>query len=101
MPGAADTATIIAQIDKCPSGALSYIKNDAATSTAQEPTATAGAINIECLPNGPLRVTGEFIVKKPDGTEEIKKGPVSLCRCGASNNKPYCDGGHNRIGFQG
>ena len=32
--------------------------------------------------------------------EEIKKNVIYLCRCGHSNNKPFCDGSHSRVGFQ-
>ncbi|MEO5593246.1 MAG: (4Fe-4S)-binding protein [Chitinophagaceae bacterium] len=103
LPDAADSETIMAQINKCPSGALSYSKNtglpEAVAATA--PMATAGITNIECLVNGPLLVKGDIVVKKSDGTEEVKTGSVALCRCGASKNKPYCDGGHRAIGFEG
>jgi uncharacterized Fe-S cluster protein YjdI len=99
LPEAADTERIKEQINKCPSGALSYIVN---TAEASEPPAAAAATHIiECLPNGPLLVKGDIIVKKTDGTEEIKTGTVALCRCGCSNNKPYCDGGHRNAGFKG
>jgi CDGSH-type Zn-finger protein len=56
---------------------------------------------VEPSPNGPLRIRGEIIVKKLDGTEERKINITSFCRCGASNNKPYCDGSHKTINFQG
>lgn len=99
LPEAAATESIKEQIDKCPSGALSYILN---TAGATEPPAAAAATHtIECLPNGPLLVKGDIIVKKSDGTEEIKTGSIALCRCGSSNNKPYCDGGHRNAGFKG
>jgi uncharacterized Fe-S cluster protein YjdI len=102
LPEAADAATIMAQIDKCPSGALSYLTNatpEEAIAIAEPPATTV--TNIECMPNGPLLVKGEIIVKKSDGTEEIKTGPIALCRCGTSKNKPYCDGGHKTAGFIG
>jgi len=101
IPEGAATAAIMEQINKCPSGALSYIKNNTATESTPPSTEPKVAISIECLPNGPLLVTGEIVVKKSDGTEEIKTGPVALCRCGASKNKPYCDGGHHTTGFKG
>jgi uncharacterized Fe-S cluster protein YjdI len=103
LPEAADTEKIMAQINKCPSGALSYINNILPEEIiAQEKLpATKDITNIECLLNGPLLVTGEIVVKKSDGTEEIKTGPIALCRCGASKNKPYCDGGHRTAGFIG
>jgi CDGSH-type Zn-finger protein len=57
---------------------------------------------IRALPNGPYRVTGPAKVIDPLGNEiAIEEGrTVSLCRCGGSVNKPYCDGTHSRIGFQ-
>ncbi len=52
-------------------------------------------------PNGPYRVTGPVKITDPQGNEiVIEDGrTVSLCRCGGSANKPYCDGTHGRIGF--
>ena len=52
--------------------------------------------------NGPYRVDGDD-VKLVDwnGNEyQIAKRPFALCRCGASANKPFCDGTHAKIGFQ-
>jgi CDGSH-type Zn-finger protein len=56
---------------------------------------------IKVIPNGPYRVFGPTKVVDSEGTERvIEEGrAVSLCRCGASANKPYCDGTHGRIGF--
>ncbi len=53
--------------------------------------------------NGPLRVAGENIVikdSKGNAYDLSGRTMVSLCRCGNSNNKPFCDGSHNRVGFQ-
>lgn len=99
---AADTASIIAQVEKCPSGALSYVKNEVPANDAATTEQAAEPItNITCLPNGPFMVSGQIVVKKSDGTEEIKTGRVTLCRCGGSKNKPYCDGSHRANGFEG
>ena len=51
------------------------------------------------LKNGPLEVTGNFIMKGADGQTIDTPNPAYLCRCGGSNNKPFCDGTHNRSGF--
>lgn len=51
----------------------------------------------EC--SGPLWVMGGFPVNGPDGTAYEQRNRVTLCRCGASNNKPFCDGTHVIIHF--
>ena len=59
-------------------------------------------IEIKCANNGPLLVTGEIILRDAAGNEFGLGGrtTVGLCRCGLSNNKPFCDGTHGRQGFQ-
>ena len=59
-------------------------------------------VTITCNRNGPLRVAGKFCIKDAQGNEFDLSGRevISLCRCGASENKPFCDGSHSRIGFQ-
>jgi CDGSH-type Zn-finger protein len=52
--------------------------------------------------NGNLRIEGDdFQIVDPEGNEYGLQGRtvVSLCRCGASQNKPFCDGSHKKIGF--
>jgi 3-phenylpropionate/trans-cinnamate dioxygenase ferredoxin subunit len=63
------------------------------------------AINIMTKKNGPYIVTGdlsELQLTDADGNKfDIAGKPaVALCRCGASVNKPFCDGQHSKIGFQ-
>lgn len=60
------------------------------------------AVSITCMPNGPLRITGNFVVKDSQGKDFDVSGrtTISLCRCGQSQNKPFCDGSHARTGFQ-
>ena len=57
-------------------------------------------INIKVRDNGPLVVEGDFTLTDANGNpiEVIKK---ALCRCGGSTIKPFCDGTHSKIGFQG
>jgi CDGSH-type Zn-finger protein len=52
--------------------------------------------------NGPLRVSGNFVIKDAQGKDFDLSGRtmISLCRCGFSGNKPFCDGSHARQGFQ-
>lgn len=52
--------------------------------------------------NGPLRVEGEFTIYDMEGNAfDLAGRPgISLCRCGHSQNKPFCDGSHAKVGFQ-
>ncbi len=95
---AATTASIMEQIDKCPSGALSYFRNEDKVEN-KAPQVDVDTI-VEVAANGPLLVYGNITIKNKNG-EEVKKNKVTaLCRCGASGNKPYCDGTHVKIGFK-
>jgi CDGSH-type Zn-finger protein len=60
-------------------------------------------VEINCINNGPLRVTCDDIELK-DGAGNVfglgGRTTISLCRCGHSSNKPFCDGTHAKVGFQ-
>jgi CDGSH iron-sulfur domain-containing protein 3 len=61
-----------------------------------------GAMAVELIirKNGSTLVKGEVIIKDQEGNViQPPNVPFSLCRCGASNNKPFCDGSHKAIGF--
>jgi CDGSH-type Zn-finger protein len=58
---------------------------------------------IRCRENGPLVIQGPFKIIDHQGNEFVQptgKPAVALCRCGASHNKPFCDGSHRTCGFQ-
>ncbi|RRA49782.1 CDGSH iron-sulfur domain-containing protein [Acidipila sp. EB88] len=59
-------------------------------------------VTITVRPNGPFRVEGPIKLVDAQGAEWDLTGKpaVSLCRCGASTKKPFCDGMHTKIGFQ-
>ena len=60
-------------------------------------------VRIRIRDHGPLIVEGPVEVVDANGTpipRESSKGNLALCRCGASCNKPFCDGTHRRHGFQ-
>ena len=82
----------VATIKMCPSGALSYSINRA----AQQTESTMPCIRI--LKDGPYFVTGgpQLICDRAPHIAER----YTLCRCGASRNKPYCDGSHWNSGFK-
>ncbi len=52
--------------------------------------------------NGPLRIEGEFTIDDAEGNAFDLAGrtAISLCRCGHSQNKPFCDNTHKTVGFQ-
>ena len=90
---AESTEKIKAVIDRCPSGALSYIMDE-----AESHESSSDAVRINIYSEGPLVVEGEICLVHPNGEEEIKK-KAALCRCGHSTNKPFCDGSHKGSGF--
>jgi CDGSH-type Zn-finger protein len=57
--------------------------------------------NVSVLNNGPIRIEGDFEILDPTGAAFGLAGRtvISLCRCGQSANKPFCDGAHARSGF--
>jgi CDGSH-type Zn-finger protein len=59
-------------------------------------------VTITVRPNGPFRVEGPIKLVDANGQEWDLTGKpaISLCRCGASTRKPFCDGMHSQIGFQ-
>ncbi len=61
-------------------------------------------VTIQVRKNGPYRIQGDITLIDHDGNPiPIPEGKtvISLCRCGASVTKPFCDGTHSRIGFKG
>ena len=60
------------------------------------------AARITVRPNGPYRIEGEFELVEAQGKAFGLGGrkAISLCRCGHSNNKPFCDGSHSKVDFQ-
>lgn len=95
-PEGASTERIIEQIKKCPSGALSYYMNNEQNQSVDLKVETI----VETSPNGPLLVYGNISIKNRDGSETKRNKVTAFCRCGASANKPYCDGSHAKIGFK-
>lgn len=84
--GSADAAAEVAH--NCPSGAISYRRKDGG---ADE---TVPVVNLVRLrENGPLAIHAELDI---NGEAMLR---ATLCRCGASQNKPFCDGSHNKTGF--
>jgi CDGSH-type Zn-finger protein/uncharacterized Fe-S cluster protein YjdI len=64
------------------------------------PDDPTGALVIRLRPNGPLVLDGPFRLGAKGSDDAVEAGGCALCRCGASANKPFCDGAHNSIGFK-
>ncbi len=89
----ADSADVINTVKSCPSGALSYFMNEigeANVDIENEKEMT----KIEVLKDGPLMIYGVLNIQKVDGTEENRSKATAFCRCGKSDNSPFCDGSH-------
>ena len=94
-PENASVDQLKSQIDNCPSGALSYEQIETTNQIKNMNT------EVELMKNGPLLVKGNVDIKSHDGTIVTKEKMTAFCRCGASANKPYCDGKHKQVGFEG
>ncbi len=57
-------------------------------------------LTVTVLDNGPFLLKGDVDVVDAEGTAFPTKGQVALCRCGASDTKPFCNGAHAKAGFQ-
>lgn len=89
-PDAATTEGLVTVAHMCPSGAIRYARKDGG------PEEVAPPVNlVQLRENGPLGLRGELVL----GNEAIGMR-ATLCRCGASKNKPFCDGSHNEIAFK-
>jgi CDGSH-type Zn-finger protein/uncharacterized Fe-S cluster protein YjdI len=72
-----------------------------AVGTTGEPSiAEGGKLEVKRAPNGPLLVNGSFTIVTGAGRVAWRGTRAALCRCGASKNKPFCDGTHKAIGFK-
>jgi CDGSH-type Zn-finger protein/uncharacterized Fe-S cluster protein YjdI len=88
-PNAMDREKLVAIAEACPSGAIRYRRNDG------RPEETAPPVNLAAIrEGGPYAVRGDIVL---DGKRIGYR--MTLCRCGASKNKPFCDGSHHDIGF--
>jgi len=94
QPDSASVEELVAQIDKCPSGALSYSIND------EERKIPPRDPNVTVLKDGPYSVTGGIDLAGQEWCDGVSNERYALCRCGASKNKPFCDGSHSAVGFK-
>ena len=88
-PDAVSIERVVALVQACPSGALTYERTDGGPGE-QPPVVNT----VRVRENGPLAFHAEL--RLADGTSTLR---ATLCRCGVSSNKPFCDGSHSAAGF--
>ncbi len=94
LPDEGDADVIANVIERCPSGALQYRRLDGRPQERH-----SGRTTVTPMRDGPLLVVGEVEVIREDGTVEVLPR-ATLCRCGQSKVKPFCDNSHLDAGFR-
>jgi CDGSH-type Zn-finger protein len=79
----------------CPAGRLQFAPRDGGEAVEPEYKPSIATIT-----DGPLWVRGGIEVQAPDGFAYEVRNRMTLCRCGQSKNKPFCDGAHEETGFR-
>jgi len=88
-PDAVDVDRLVEISHACPSGAIKYMRKDG------KPDEIAPPVNLIAI-----REAGPYAVRADIRLDGVPAGyRLTLCRCGASKNKPYCDGSHHRVAF--
>lgn len=93
QPDGATADEVAEVVTRCPTGALRFVRHDGADgeAAADENVLTVAA-------DGPVYARGRIVLQGAEGA--VEENRVGLCRCGASKNKPFCDGSHSEAGFQ-
>jgi CDGSH-type Zn-finger protein/uncharacterized Fe-S cluster protein YjdI len=94
-PDQATATRLVDAIERCPTGALHYARRDGGQ--AEQPAAKN---TVDVTPDGPLYVRGRIEILDAAGATVSRETRAALCRCGASGNKPFCDGSHEKAGFE-
>ena len=99
-PDEASTELAIREAKLCPSGRLGAWDKGTRSPFEEDYEPSIGVVQdpTEGV-SGPLAVRGGIQVVATDGFEYERRNRQTLCRCGRSNNKPFCDGSHASIGF--
>jgi uncharacterized Fe-S cluster protein YjdI len=105
----ASTGEIIRVVRLCPTDALTFKYNSEISeeekASAKQPgnpadTSAEPVSEVRVMKDGPLVFKGKFNFVDADSCETEKKGVFSVCRCGASNSMPFCDGMHRKTGYE-
>ena len=98
----ASTEKIIEVVKKCPTGALTYswIDKSKQDEVEKKQEQEKNLTEVKIMKDGPIVVMGDFEITGPQGQTYNKMKMISFCRCGSSNNMPFCDGTHRKMGFE-
>lgn len=94
QPHNAAAAAVAETVLRCPTGALHAVWKDG---SAAEPVPAHNEAQV--MADGPIYLRGDIEIRDAAGNLMARETRMALCRCGASGNKPYCDGMHEKIGF--
>jgi uncharacterized Fe-S cluster protein YjdI len=91
----ASTQRIIEQVNRCPTGALTFFYNDEAKNIKPaDSDENKDSVRVEIMDNGPVVIKGKSVLVGKDKKEKKYDSMLALCRCGKSRNQPQCDGSH-------
>ena len=115
----ASTDRIIEVVNMCPTEALTWKWNDEDKNKGisvdqtnhvifrrpellelKETADSENPVSVKIMMDGPIVIKGDFTFQYSGIKKKMKDGIISLCRCGASNHLPFCDGTHRKIGFE-
>lgn len=94
-PDAGSAEEVREVVRRCPTGALRFHSK---ADPSPEPPPAENKVTIDA--DGPLFASGDLKVVTPDGDTIVEDVRIALCRCGASQNKPFCDGAHSKAEFR-
>lgn len=116
----APTDKIIEVVNLCPTEALAWKWNDdeknSSVGTDQlnhinfrrpelmnttESANEEQPVSVKIMVDGPIVLKGSFTLAYDGNKKEVQESLISICRCGASDHMPFCDGRHRKIGFNG
>ncbi|CAN5912098.1 CDGSH iron-sulfur domain-containing protein [soil metagenome] len=95
QPEESDPDTVAEVVMRCPTGALQFARKDGGH---EEPAPGENIVSVG--EDGPLYVRGDVEIKDNGGTTFLEDTRIALCRCGESQNKPFCDNSHKSSGFR-
>jgi len=68
---------------------------------ADESSKKESPVSVKVMVDGPIVIKGDLTLNYSGKKKSVRDGMISICRCGASDHQPFCDGQHRKIGFNG